>query len=251
MDLAILATGSPGDASVVRLAAQSGRVRDRIRVELLVDIRWLEPIGGGLDYFSTPWVPAEADEATRALFSELDDTLARYEQILAEGVAAYSVRRILAVPERAIERAARRCDLLLLPHPERASAEIRNAVRSAVATLPAPLLLVSSDGPIRGVLVDAEGSPGEPGPGWEFARQFLEGRAESVRVQSPLRVEEFAGVAPRVEESSVPRIRGSMPRANGDLLVILGATPVRGVVGRRSVGARRLRYDGNLLLIPA
>jgi hypothetical protein len=251
MELAILATGSAGDAAVVRFAAHAGRVRDRIRVDLLVDIRWLEPLDGGVDYFATPWVPAEADEATRALFRDLDETLVRYEQVLAEGAASYSVRRILAVPERAVERAARRCDLLLLPHPNRAAAEIRNAVRTAVARLPVPVLLVSSDGPIRGVLVDAESPNGERGTSREFARKFLEGRAESVAVRPPLRVDEFEGVAPRVSESEVPRQRDFLPRANGDLLVLVGAAQTHGIVGRRSTAARRLRYGGNLLLIPA
>jgi hypothetical protein len=255
MLFAVITSGGELDEACVRAAARAAGVSDHIRVEMVVDLRWLEPIEAGVEYYAGPHAPKESDEATRAFLDDLDERLDSYARICAEGAATFGARRVLGMPRKLLGRTARECDVLVLPHPAYASAEIRQAVADAIASPPCPLLIVGTRGRIRSATVCATRSdvPLEDGAR-DVLLRLLRGRVERLSLPSSFRQEDFAGWAPVVtaDGAQVASKECADDQAAGsDFLAILGMPPSR----PRLLPGRGRRWqpmpEGNTLLLPA
>ncbi len=256
MLFAVITSGGDLDEASVRAAARAAGVSDHIRVEMVVNLRWFEPIEADVSYYADPYVPEPATTATDAFLADLDERLEAYARICAEGSATYSARRAVGIPKRILARAARESDVLVLPHPAVASADIRQAVWEAIGSPPCPLLVVGTSGRIRTATVRAARSdlPLE-GSARDVLRRLLRGRVERISIPASFRTEDFAGWAPVITADrppTDPRRPGEPGReSESDFLAIVGAPRAR--TGLALGRGRRWQppTDGNTLLLPA
>jgi len=244
----VLTAGGPLDAALMRAAVRVTGVRDHIDVRFLLDVRWFEPYVRTPDDLAAHWTPTEIDEATAAFLEELDVKLDEYAQTCAEGSASFTTRRTLAVPETEVARAMRESDLVMLPHPSGASAEVRRAFSQAIAAPTSPLLVVAGADQVRAATVVAETTQRPNGSTDEVLRAVLDGNVDRIAVEPPAEPERFESMAPVVEAApNGSRVGEQTP---GELQVLMGVSRA-GPLGWARVARRRLEPERNLLLLPA
>lgn len=242
----VIVAGGPFAETVVRRTALLAGPSDHMDVQLLLDLRWLEPPLPTADYYSAPYVPSEPDAATLALRQELDEKLEVYRLICAESPATFAVTRRLGMPETAITRGAADAGVLVLPHPDMAAPELRRAVRRTVLFPPCPVLVVACPTAPSGGVVVAEDGRGLDETTCAVAARLLEDRVSNLSVAEDLPLERMQDWAPVVDR--IPAAEAMVPPA-GVLQVVIG--PARPACWRRrSVAESRLVPLRDLLLIP-
>jgi hypothetical protein len=250
MLIRVLTAGGPLAEATVRAAAHHGGPGDHIEVQLILDVRWLEPPSPGVEFMSMPYYPEEDDPAAQAFFQELDEKLETYGEICAEGSATFVTRRVLAMPDEAIDRAAVGADLLVLPHPNGASAEFRKAVQAVVAMPPVPLMLVAYPGSAQAATIQTEADGAGLNGSHVFLDSVLGGRVNRISVEPGTPVEPLRSLAPLVEESRAGDTHDERGVDPAEMYVVLHAERSRGVFGFGSAAKRRLAPQRNLLLVP-
>lgn len=252
MLIRVVTAGGRLSEAAVRAAAYHGGPADHIDVQLLLDVRWLEPLSADVDYLATPYAPQEEDPGTEIFLQELDERLDTFREMCAESAATNTARRVLGMPDEAIAKAAQGADLLVLPHPNGASAELRKAIEGCVAAPPVPLMLVAFDRQIQAATVHLE----RPLVGMEDAHALLSavlgGKVNRVSLGPGIPVEPFRSLAPLVEQVAPAEdwvADGDMDPE--ELHVVLNAARAKGLFAVRSTLRRRLSPQRNLLLVPA
>lgn len=254
MRFTVIATGGEKDAACVRTAVRAAGVSDHIQVELVVDLRWLEPIEAGVDYYAMPTAPAETDLATDAFLDDYAQKQEEYARICSEGGATFRIRRSVGIPRKLVRRLARESDVLILPHPAIATAELRPAVLDTVADPPCPVLLTGAVAgrPRSATVCASRRGLSLEGRSRELLRRLVRGRVEKLRLPESFAQDEYAGWAP-VVTADCPVTQECEPKApsgSGELLAIVGKPQLRrGRLGR----VRRWEppEDNDTLLLPA
>jgi len=232
----VIATGGEKYAACVRTAVRAAGVADHIQVELVVDLRWLEPIDAGVDYYATHAVPEETDRATDAFLDDYAQKQEEYARICSEGGATFRVRRSVGIPRKLVRRLARESDVLILPHPAVASAELRTAVLEAAADPQCPVLLTGAgtSRPRSATVCASRRDVSLEGRSRELLRRLVRGRVERLRMPESFAHDEYAGWAPVVTmDCPVAPECGEDAPCSGDLLTIIGKPrPKRSRLGR-------------------
>lgn len=245
----LTAGGGLADATV-RAAAHHASRADHIEVRLLLDVRWLEPLNADPEFFATPFTPEEEDPATQTFFQEMDEQLEVYREICSESAATFTAIRVLGMPDEAVSRAARSADLLVLPHPTGASAELRKAIQAAVAAPPVPLLLVAHSETAQAATVESEGEARGLNGAHVLLGSLLGGKVRRIAVDAGTPAEPFRSLAPLVVETSNGSALTDDEVDPEEVYVLLNASRAKGFLGSRALARRRLSPQRNLLLVP-
>lgn len=246
----VTAGGSLADATV-RAAAYHASRADHIEVRLLLDVRWLEPLSADPEFFATPFTPEEEGPATQTFLQELDEKLETYREVCAQSAATFTACRVLGMPDEAINRASRGADLLVLPHPMGASAELRKAVQAVVAAPPVPLLLVAHSKTAQAATVQSEAEARGLNGAHVLLGSLLGGKVRRISVDAGTPAEPFRSLAPLVVETARGPALTDDEVDPEEMYVLLHASRAKGFLGSRAVARRRLSPQRNLLLVPA
>jgi len=176
------------------------------------------------------------------------------EEALAGGWTARLVLTSAQLSERGRQAAAgfaaRGADLLVLPHPTGASAELRKAIQAAVAAPPVPLLLVAHSETAQAATVESEGEARGLNGAHVLLGSLLGGKVRRIAVDAGTPAEPFRSLAPLVVETSNGSALTDDEVDPEEVYVLLNASRAKGFLRSRALARRRLSPQRNLLLVP-